>query len=520
MKKLNLVTSWPLILIALFLGILPSCKKDGINTQHSFSSPENYPISIGEAKAFFEQLKYSTDQQSLGNDSTRIFNLPVVPNWNEAHLGNSTSGRQIVIAPLQDSVFAATNDGRTGLRLLVSDLGGDTLNVEILLFIADSSYFFSNNQDIGFANFSGVYALFDIGFHFKGGVRMVNGAPVGGVTSIQRGGQMLMAEERGDGDCFDVIEIIYEPCPYITVEDCEVPVVVVTQDCVHELGGGGTGGGGGSGSGTGTGGGGGSGTGSPWTNTNWQYIFTSNIPVQIFVQGGGSLPAGLSIEEAEKLRQLNNICQFNAAQLDWLANNPYMIQLFLDYLNANPNQESVIANLKNLIDTAGQIPPPPNNDPVSVANPICADIMGFKTFSNGVNNFPAAGMFLRDSYFRFNRSGADPITVSFGYIRIEAYSGSSNGNCLNSCPTALTNAINSAVSQVQQWIDLAPPGASNQAISNAAKLNLHSAILQNFEINIQNCNPNYSVDVQNASTISNHNNFPIIDLDDEIPNCN
>jgi hypothetical protein len=445
------------------------------------------------------------------------------------------SGRQIVVAPLQDSTFVAVNDGRTGLRLLVSNLGGDTLNVEIMLFIADSSYFYSSSQEINFNNFSGIYALFDIGFHFKGGVRVVNGAPVGGVKSILRQGQLSPSEDRDDGNCFPVFEIIYEPC-LITFDDCVETVVIESEDCVNDPwdsntgggtsgGGGGTGTGTGGGSGTGTGGGTGTGTGGgtgtppPFTNTHWYFIYFTNMPVHLFIQGGGELPPGLSIEQAEKLRQLNEVCQFNNVQLDWLANNSYIIGLFLEYLATSPNQESAVVSIKDIIDTAGQIPPPPNNDPVSVANPICADIMNFKTFVNEVNNYPAAGMFFRDSYFQFSRNGADPITVNFGYLRFEAYAGSSNGNCLNSCPTALANAINSAVMQVQQWISSLPSGTPQTEINAKAKLNMARFVRTNFEANMKNCNTTYSIDVQNASSITNHLNLPVIDLDDEIPNC-
>ncbi|HAD11363.1 MAG TPA: hypothetical protein DCF33_02885 [Saprospirales bacterium] len=245
------------------------------------------------------------------------------------------------------------------------------------------------------------------------------------------------------------------------------------------------------------------------------------MPVHLFVQNGGVLPPGLSVEQAEKLRQLNEVCQFNNAQLDWLANNSYMIQPFLEYLNSNPNQESAIGNIKNIIDTASQTPPPPNNDPVSVANPICADIMNFKTFPNeGDHNYPAAGMFFRDAYFQFNRSGGNPIIVNFGYLRFEAYSDGPNGSCLNMCPTALTNAINSGVVQVQQWIDGVPQGTPVEQIRNKAKTDLSSLIRNNFGNNIKNCNPNYTTDVQNSSEITNHLLLPIIDLDDEIVNCN
>ncbi|MBN8680671.1 MAG: hypothetical protein J0M29_20775 [Chitinophagales bacterium] len=525
MKKLNLVTSWPLILIALFLGILPSCKKDGINTQHSFSFPENYPISIGEAKAFFEQLKYSTDQQSLGNDSTRIFNLPVVPNWSEAYLSNSLSGRQIVVSPLQDSVFASANDGRAGLRLLVSNLGGDTLNVEIMLFIADSNYFFSNNQDIGFADFSGVYALFDIGFHFKGGVRMVNGAPVGGITSIQRGGQVRMAEEREDGDCLDVIEIIYEPCPDIAVSDCEVPVVVVSQDCVHEFEGGNTGGstsGGGTGTGTGGGGGGGTGTGTgtgtpppgyPFANTNWQYIYTSHIPIQWFIQGGGTLPPGLNVEEAEKLRQLYNICEFNAVQLDWLASNSPSIEVLLDFLTNQNNTPNAIEFVKAIIQENIANDSDPTNPPVSVNDPLCVEILNFKTFINDLDhNYKFTGLTLSNSYYTWTVPNGNPVSMYIENIRFTIQA-NHNNTCLLSSNVFLANAVNTSMATTQQMINQNPLNANT-----IANIQFLTILYNNFTTEVKNCNPSYSANVAMGDP-GGAFGYPMVNLDSEIINC-
>jgi hypothetical protein len=523
MRKLNLATKWLFIAIAVFIGFTTSCKKDvldSVGSRPTSVSSGNHAISIAEARSYLQTLNLPV-ASSLVGDSLRILNIDIDPDWDEAYLSQSLSGRDIVVAPLADKSLSELNDGRAGARLLFSRQGGDTITVEVMLYVAESSYFFSSSQDLNFHTFTGFYALFDLGLHFKGGVNVVDGQPVGSVKEMARGNMLSLADDRDDGDCNLASEVFYQECPMIASSGCEEEIVVWVTYCVNDpWGDDGAGGGTGGGTGTGTGGGSGSGIPNPWANTHWHYIFSTSIPVQWFVQGGGLLPAGLSIEDAEKLRQLNNNCQFNAAQLNWLASNSYMIQLFLDYLGSSPNQESAIGNIKNIIDTASQIPPPPNNDPVSVANPICADIMDFKTFVNEVNNYPAAGMFFRDSYFQFNRNGADPVTVNFGYLRFEAYSDGPDGSCLNMCPTALASAINSAVSQVQQWVNGVPSGTPADQIRNQAKNNLSSFIRNNFEANLKNCNPDYTVDVQNASSITSHHNFPIVDLDDEIPNCN
>lgn len=235
-------------------------------------------------------------------------------------------------------------------------------------------------------------------------------------------------------------------------------MVVVFTNCIVISGGGSGGGGSGGGwNGGGSGGGGGSNT---WTNTSWQYIYNSNIPIHLFVQGGGVLPAGLTIEMAEKLRQLNNICHFSASQLDWMAHHSNLINLFLAYLSSHDNLENAAKNLKDLITALQQNAPPPNNTPISVADPICPDIFTFKTFKNEVTGQDAAAMILHNSYFQFNVPGSSsPAVVHFWNLRFEAYA-NANGTCLNSYSVAVANAINTATVQVQQFVNNLPSGTS------------------------------------------------------------
>lgn len=363
MKNLRLVTMWPLIGIGFFFALFMSCKKDNFDVILK-SSNQAKGINISEAKSYFEQLKLS-NQSSFEGDTARILNIGVEPLWNEAFLSNSTSGREIVVVPLADTTISTLNHGRAGVKLLFSRFGGDTIVAEVLFYIADSTYFLSNNQDLSFNDFTGVFVLSDIGLHFKYGVNVVNGTPVGRVKDVYKGNIQSIGDEREGGDCFDVYEVAYEPCVY-TFDECDVPVVVQSEECNDPVNGGGGGSGGGNGGG-GTGGNGGGGGGSggggggggqidtlnyypnPWENVDYHVIFTL-VPVHIFVQGGGNLPPGLSVDEAGQLVQLNNVCHFNNQQLDWLVTHSLYIGTFHSHLNKYGNHAETIQAIKAIID--------------------------------------------------------------------------------------------------------------------------------------------------------------------------
>ncbi len=234
MRTLRLVTLWPMLFVAFFIALLLSCKKDRFDALQA-SASINLPISVSEAKTYFEKLNLNS-QSSFEGDSTRMLNIDVEPLWGEAFLSYSASGRAIVIAPLADTSISTLNDGRAGVKLIFSRLGADTISVEAIMYIADSAYYESVNHEINFSTFTGFFVLFDIGLHFKNGVNVVNGTPVGRVKNIYKGDFQPSPDERDDGNCFTVFEVVYEPCPY-TFSECEEPVVVEGQDCVHEIGG-------------------------------------------------------------------------------------------------------------------------------------------------------------------------------------------------------------------------------------------------------------------------------------------
>lgn len=201
-----------MLFIAFFVSLLFSCKKDKFETispdspKSNFHTP-NLPISISEAKSFFDKLNL-TPQSSYDGDSSKILNIRVEPIWEEAFLSSSISGREIIVAPLSDNRISALNNGRAGAKLIFSRSGADTILVEVLLYIADSTYYATNNNIINFIDFTGCIAIFDLGLHFKYGINVVNGSPVGEVKSIHKGNMLSLADEREEIYCYTDSEII------------------------------------------------------------------------------------------------------------------------------------------------------------------------------------------------------------------------------------------------------------------------------------------------------------------------
>ena len=247
--------------------------------------------------------------------------------------------------------------------MLFSKLGADSISLEILLYVADSAYYSTSAQEINFNSFTGFFVFFDIGLHFKYGVNMVNGSPVGPIIDVHMGSAQQLSNDRADIYCFIVLEEILVEC--IAFSDCVSVLTIEGLDCVSFGGGGGGGGnGGGNGSGSGggtggnTGGGGGGGGGSYIdTTTNLPYDFYeevhysvifSVIPVHIFVQGGGNLPPTLNVEKAIQLVQMNNSCHFSLEQRNWLVSNSNYIGIFHGYLN---NHAMSAAAIQTVMET-------------------------------------------------------------------------------------------------------------------------------------------------------------------------
>jgi hypothetical protein len=112
--------------------------------------------------------------------------IKLEPVWSQATLSQSQSGKDIVIVPLPDSLLRSLNDGRAGAKLLFSKDGPDTIVAEILVYAADSAYLAGKGTGPEFGDFTGLYIFYDIGQHFKNGILMEDGAPIGRIKSTTR----------------------------------------------------------------------------------------------------------------------------------------------------------------------------------------------------------------------------------------------------------------------------------------------------------------------------------------------
>jgi hypothetical protein len=163
----------------------------------------------------------------------------------------------------------------------------------------------------------------------------------------------------------------------------------------------------------------------------------------------------------------------------------------------------------------------PVNTPISVANPICAEILTFKTQQNQV--IPAnqyAAMILSNSYFQFNLAGGGSIMLEVQNMRIDVEANLPNSNCLVSSPAFATNAINAAMYTVQQAVNGFPAGTPTLTVVNFAKQNLLLNLDRVLLTQVRNCNSNYTSNIQFlAGMFNNYDDIPVVDCDFQIVNC-
>lgn len=352
MKTIPSAVLRPLFLFSILLLSLLGCRKDTlipIDTDNkTTSSTQNYPISVEEALTFFSNIDL-TSSQSFGNASHAFINLD--PVWAQAVVSHSQSGKEILVVPLADTSIRSLNNGRADAKLLFSKPSPDSISAQILLYEADSTYFASCAGTIEFATFSGVFALFDLGYNFQNAVYVESGAPVALLDSfrIQEYGG---AVDRYDCEAVFDIYVLCDPphAPVFTNNssgDCYAAMWISPAIC-DEGGGGGSGGGGTGGGGGGTGGGsggsGGSGGGSsggsggggstnpPAGPTYWD-VFSGEIPVGAFT---GALPPGFDLQLFQQLVDIINAHHFSVDQVKWLMSHTDLIPIIWNA--SGPNQ--------------------------------------------------------------------------------------------------------------------------------------------------------------------------------------
>ena len=229
------------------------------------------------------------------------------------------------------------------------------------------------------------------------------------------------------------------------------------------------------------------------------------------------MPPYLTVANAEKLRQLNYICYFNVQELDWLAHNSAFLDMFLNFLQQNNNSEKAIKFVKQIILAVQQTFTPPVNTPVSVSDPICADILAFATLENEVTHNDYTALILHNSYYTFNFANGSSITVEVRDMRFQVEA-NSNSDCLVSSSAFAATAINTAVAQVQQNILFLDP-STNPAVAAFAKTSLLTAVYRAFENQVRSCNSAYTANVSLSGASNNFDNAPVVNCDANIINC-
>ncbi|MBL7798071.1 MAG: hypothetical protein JNJ90_16385 [Saprospiraceae bacterium] len=353
---------------ALMLLSLFSCHKDFQPPLPEHPQPTakpNYPITLFEAMAHFAELQDAP--ASSFSDETKFIELN--PVWQEAGTSQSQSGKDIVVVPLADSSLRVLNGGRVDAKLLFSKDGPDEITAEVVLYIADSAYYYSKNQMPDIADFTGVFAFFDIGLNFKYGITVDSGMPVGKVDSIFRSTTSGSANYRTDTpneDCFTQIHTVIIHCPQ-AYSSCFDIMWVVTVICNSGPGGGTTGGTTGSTSGGTTGGtnnggtnGGTSGNNNDPYGTFWD-VFFGRVPMGIFTNNPSILPPGFDTTLVRNFIDIHGFFRFTPKQLQDLQKRPDFIAVLhevyaawfdVDYDPEQPDGRPDFALAKPVLDFA------------------------------------------------------------------------------------------------------------------------------------------------------------------------
>ncbi|MFN4256480.1 MAG: hypothetical protein ACK4Q5_15875 [Saprospiraceae bacterium] len=349
--------------LLLMLFAWAGCQKDRELTEQNAPTEPNYPITIQEAILRFSEIGISNTQSFNDSAAGRPF-VDMEPQWGNAFLSHSTSGREIVIVPLPDSSLRTLNDGRVGAKLIFFKKGIDSVDVSILLYAADSSYFAAKHGQLDFEDFTGMYAFFDVKYNFSHGLFMDSGEPIVAVDSVFSG-EHSVGGSLDRQDCITKLLSITYDCSVAFDGAQYCTEYFTTTECGRTIGLGGSGTGG-TGTGSGTGGGGGTtgnnnsnngnNNGGTYTNplTNVYNVFNGSVPVDVFLANGGTLPSGFSTETVQQFIQIRNHgVNFNSAQLQWMLDHPTFVPVIHGIL-FGPQQGEEMATIKVVFNFAMQ----------------------------------------------------------------------------------------------------------------------------------------------------------------------
>ena len=355
MKNLPLAGFRPLLAVIFLFVFILGCRKDNLIIDNprtdSIRQPgRQFPITAEEAKVYFEKLDLHASNSLNGGNPYSFIGID--PMWNNAFTGYSQSGKEMIVVPLADSSIRMLNDGRADTKLLFTKISSDTIEVQIILYVADTAYYTSNGHTLNFNNFSGVFAFFDLTYHFQYGIALENGAPVSEIDTVGfiDSGAALDRYNCWEGGIYVMCDGPVEQVFTSNAVECTAVMFLQGSPCDGN-GGGGGGGGGGTGGGSGGTGGGGYGTGGTG-NTNFWSIFYSNTPVNVFLANGGTLPNGLDLTRAQHLVEINQVYHLSQPNLHWLADNILVLDAVYNYLINHPtptgNELNAVARLIEL----------------------------------------------------------------------------------------------------------------------------------------------------------------------------
>ncbi len=161
----------------------------------------------------------------------------------------------------------------------------------------------------------------------------------------------------------------------------------------------------------------------------------------------------------------------------------------------------------------------PLNPPITVGNPICAQIFPFVTITDDFTNEQYSAMILNNAYLQFAVRGDAPLLLHIDDIRLAVHASNNNNNCLASSSAFAANAINIIVLEKQQFLDGLDPGPLSDEIISNFKSDFLKSLNREFRIQAHNCNPAYTTEVSLSAAQNNWDTVPGVDCDVASANC-
>ncbi len=256
-------------------------------------------------------------------------------------------------------MFKSANHGRTGAKLLFSKIGPDTINADLVVYVADSTYYAACNGDLDFQTFTGAYVFFDLAQHFRYAIYVDSGAVLGGTDSLLINPVLSTQDRQQDCEHYSIQYQVKCEVAQASVECLNWHEISIWV-CNDELGsagpGGGAGSGGGGSGGGSTGTGGGTGSGGTGTNTYPIYwlLFTGGLPISYFEEHQEELPAGFDLATFIQLNEIVQELDFTNEEkelLEWLLARPNLTPIIHSVLigRAHTNPEGYAAWLKEVL---------------------------------------------------------------------------------------------------------------------------------------------------------------------------